>query len=290
MRSGKRKSRNDKPVFCITTHDATGNVLSVEGITARELQKAARLNAVKNQDPAAGRILKSFPKVRQHVKDALDLYCQRQDFINLLRETVSEMGPYDGQMFSWNDKQLTVTVPVWSKEVVFRLHILRDLLSDKKYLSRITQRHLPEDFSDPELRRDLSDLRILYGPLHQAWRRAKEAYQKSRDRQGRQFNNWKDTVKAVIEEELNHNPLFENANLHPEDFDELLERLNIKELTIGQRKKYKDRSETSPASELALDHAAFLCNADPYDYSIRQLRTYKSSIKWGRSARLSKSA
>ena len=118
---------------------------------------------------------------------------------------------------------------------------------------------------------DLTQLRSFYPFLLRAWQRGKRAYTQTQT--PRKLSSWKQTVKWEVEAELATAPIA-GLELDADTFDELLERLNSKHFTAGIRAKLKDRRESAPPGELALDHAAHLCGVPLYTHTIRQLHAH----------------
>lgn len=123
---------------------------------------------------------------------------------------------------------------------------------------------------------NLTLISLLYPILHGAWKEVKKAHKKSCDKNGRPYSNWKDTAWLAFNEELENSALAGSSwpwriQYEKGNFDELLERLTISEFP---EEKYRDRSPNAPASELALDHAAYLCGVNPFQYLSRTLRGY----------------
>jgi hypothetical protein len=98
---------------------------------------------------------------------------------------------------------------------------------------------------------DLSSLRGNFEKVYPSWRDAKAIYRSNRNRKG-----WPGMVKAA----------------YPDLPDDLILRLgDPPNLPEDLQAKVSDTGGTSKPSEIALEHAARLCNVPPYTYTIRHL-------------------
>lgn len=121
----------------------------------------------------------------------------------------------------------------------------------------------------------LTHLKSFYRHVYPAWRHGTEVYRANRD-----FPNWCETVKGEIKRTLKAQwSKMGDLTPDPSVFDQLIERFKNPEEAkdvIKLQQTIRDRSMPATAGELALDHAAHLCGAELYEYSIRHLKTLKS--------------
>jgi hypothetical protein len=122
----------------------------------------------------------------------------------------------------------------------------------------------------------LEHLAYTFQRVYPIWREAKKIYreaQKSTDKERRE--RWRETILATYEKQLKkHSDLIGRLTDPPEVTDEIKEKLSKK-------------GGTSAPSDIALEHAARLCGFEPYQYTIRYLKSINS--KQGGSVRKVKS-
>ena len=123
---------------------------------------------------------------------------------------------------------------------------------------------------------DLIYFPVFYWLVLPAWQHGKKVYKSNRP-----YSRWRETVTHEIQDMLLQSIAADECIPDPESFvfDELVDRLarpNNADETIKQQARLRDRQIPATAEELALDHAAYLCGVDLYEYSIRHLKELKS--------------
>jgi hypothetical protein len=206
--------------------------------------------------------------LKQYVRDTIEYFIYRLDY--KLNTALNEL--WHEAYFLAGNRMTTETMRAMREA---EIEVIHDLNEPTEAMNRLltkfaAQRRklLKSDLADCLWTLDFTELAEHYDRLLLVWKDAKTFYKQNSKRV-----EWRELIRV--------------AHRDTEFDDDLLSRLtgNLRDLPEELRAKLREKGGItkkdggSSPSSIALEHAARLCGAEPYQYSLRHLYNLKNEAK-----------